>query len=488
MKGIILAGGSGTRLYPLTKAISKQIMPIYDKPMIYYPLSTLMLAGIREVLIISTPRDLPVFEELLGDGSQLGMNIEYAVQEAPNGLAEAFIIGADFVGNDAVALVLGDNIFYGQSFSKVLRQTAERTENEKGATIFGYYVRDPREYGVVEFDENGLAKSIEEKPQNPKSNYAVPGLYFYDNDVIQIAKTIKPSARGELEITAVNNAYLDRGDLHVETLGRGFAWLDTGNHDMLLAAADFVSTFQKRQGLYISCIEEIAYKRGFIDKDQLLKLAEPLMKTDYGKYLTEVANGLWKGITMGKITVTNDCNGIEGLKVIEPQVFGDNRGYFMETYNYNDFKEAGIDCEFVQDNQSASKKGVLRGLHFQINYPQDKLVRVIKGRVFDVAVDLREGSKTYGKWFGVELSEDNKKQFFIPKNFAHGFLVLSDYAEFCYKVTDFYHPNDEGGLMWNDPDIGVEWPMPEGMTADDLILSEKDKVNWSYKELLAKKN
>lgn len=191
---------------------------------------------------------------------------------------------------------------------------------------------------------------------------------------------------------------------------------------------------------------------------------------------------------MGKITVTNDCNGIEGLKVIEPQVFGDNRGYFMETYNYNDFKEAGIDCEFVQDNQSASKKGVLRGLHFQINYPQDKLVRVIKGRVFDVAVDLREGSKTYGKWFGVELTEDNKKQFFIPKNFAHGFLVLSDYAEFCYKVTDFYHPNDEGGLMWNDPDIGVEWPMPEGMTADDLILSEKDKVNWSYKELLAKKN
>lgn len=289
MKGIILAGGSGTRLYPLTKAISKQIMPVYDKPMIYYPLSTLMLAGIKEVLIISTPRDLPVFEELLGDGKQLGMNIEYAVQEAPNGLAEAFIIGADFIGDDSVALVLGDNIFYGQSFSQTLRNARDRVEKEGGATIFGYYVRDPREYGVVEFDENGKAISIEEKPQEPKSNYAVPGLYFYDNDVVKIAKTITPSARGELEITAVNNAYLDRGDLFVETLGRGFAWLDTGNHDMLLAAANFVSTIQKRQGMYVSCIEEIAFKRGFITADQLKELAKPLMKSDYGKYLLEVA-------------------------------------------------------------------------------------------------------------------------------------------------------------------------------------------------------
>ena len=276
MKGIILAGGSGTRLYPLTKAISKQIMPVYDKPMIYYPLSTLMLAGIREVLIISTPRDIKVFEELFGTGKQLGMSFSYAVQETPRGLA----------------LVLGDNIFYGQSFSQVLRRTAERIETEKGATIFGYYVRDPREYGVVEFDEEGRALSIEEKPENPKSNYAVPGLYFYDNDVVEIAANVKPSARGEIEITSINNEYLTRGTLQVETLGRGFAWLDTGNHDSLLDASDFVAAFQKRQGLYISCIEEIAYKRGFIDKAQLLKLAEPLMKTNYGKYLVEVANGL----------------------------------------------------------------------------------------------------------------------------------------------------------------------------------------------------
>jgi glucose-1-phosphate thymidylyltransferase len=289
MKGIILAGGSGTRLYPLTKAVSKQIMPVYDKPMIYYPLSTLMNAGIREILVISTPRDLPVFKELLGSGEQLGLRFEYAVQEYPRGLADAFIIGEKFIGNDNVALVLGDNIFYGHRFTEILQNAVDRKD---GATIFGYYVKNPQDYGVVEFDKDGKAISIEEKPEKPKSNYAVPGLYFYDNDVVEIAKNVKPSARGEIEITSINNEYLRRGTLHVETLGIGFAWLDTGSHDALLDAADFVAAIQKRQGLYISCIEEIAYRKGFISKEQLLELAQPLLKTRYGQYLVDIANGL----------------------------------------------------------------------------------------------------------------------------------------------------------------------------------------------------
>lgn len=286
MKGIILAGGSATRLYPLSKAISKQIMPVYDKPMIYYPLSTLMLAGIREVLIISTPRDLPMFKELLGSGEEIGMKFSYKIQETPNGLAQAFVLGEEFLDGDSACLILGDNLFYGQNFSAMLKRAAA---TEKGACIFGYYVKDPRAYGVVEFDKGKNVISIEEKPACPKSNYAVPGLYFYDNTVVSKAKSLKPSKRGEYEITDLNNLYLQEKTLKVEIFGRGFAWLDTGNCDSLLEASNFVATVQNRQGFYVSCIEEIAWRQGWIDKDQLKALGKKLEKTEYGQYLIELS-------------------------------------------------------------------------------------------------------------------------------------------------------------------------------------------------------
>lgn len=285
MKGIILAGGSGTRLYPITKAISKQINPIYDKPMIYYPLSILMLSGIKEILVISTPRDLTLFKELLGNGEDFGVKLEYAIQEKPNGLAEAFIIGEKFIGNDSCALVLGDNIFYGHGLTEILKEAEARKE---GATIFGYYVPNPKDFGVVEFDKDGKVISLEEKPQNPKSNYAVPGLYFYENTVVEKAKKVKPSKRGELEITSINEMYLQEEKLHVVNFGRGMAWLDTGTHDALLEAANFVKTIQSRQGVMVACLEEIAYRNGWISKEKVLELAKPLMKSKYGEYLVNL--------------------------------------------------------------------------------------------------------------------------------------------------------------------------------------------------------
>ena len=287
MKGIILAGGAGVRLYPITRSISKQIIPVYDKPMIYYPLSVLMLAGIREILIISTPTDMPLYENLFSDGSQLGLKISYKIQPSPDGLAQAFILGEEFIGNDNVCMILGDNIFYGYNFSNILENAMALDD---GACVFGYYVNDPERYGVVEFDEKGKVISIEEKPQQPKSNYAVTGLYFYSNDVIQKAKSIKPSKRGELEITDLNRLYLNEGRLKVKLLGRGFAWLDTGTHDSLLQASNFIATIEHRQGLKVSCIEEIAYIKGFIDKDELIKLAQPLSKNQYGQYLLKLAD------------------------------------------------------------------------------------------------------------------------------------------------------------------------------------------------------
>ena len=401
MKGIILAGGSGTRLHPLTLSVSKQLMPIYDKPMIYYPLSTLMYAGINEVLIISTPKDLPLFKDLLGDGKKYGCTFEYAEQEHPNGLAEAFLIGEDFIGDDKVALILGDNIFYGTGLEKLL----QANNNPDGGIIYAYRVNDPERYGVVEFDQDSKAISIEEKPEHPKSNYAVPGIYFYDNTVVDIAKNIKPSHRGELEITDVNKEYLKQGKLSVSILDRGTAWLDTGTFQSLMQASQFVEVIEQRQGLKVGAIEGVAYEMGYIDEAQFKRLVEPLLKSGYSTNLMQLLN--YKRM---KATETK----LKGCFVLEPNVFKDSRGYFFESFNQNKFNALiGQEINFVQDNESFSSKGVLRGLHFQTgDYAQAKLGAGDKRNGFRCG---RRYSKRVSyillKHFSIELSEDNKTSF-----------------------------------------------------------------------------
>lgn len=471
MKGILLAGGAGTRLYPTTQSISKQLIPIFNKPMAYYSLSALLMAGIKDILVISTEKDIPLYEALFKDGSQLGINISYKVQENPRGgLSEAFIVGEEFIGPDKVCLMLGDNIFYGGNFEQLVK---EASKLEIGAEIFAYHVKDARRYGVIEFDSNFNVLSIEEKPENPKSTYAQTGLYFYDNSVVEIAKRLPRSKRGELEITDLNVEYLKKGQLKVRTLDKGVAWLDTGTSESLLEASNFVETVQHRQGIEIGCIEEIAYQNGFITLTQLEKLTQDLSKTEYGEYLLDfIAREKAKSVMVkpvAKFTRTE----IPDVVIFEPAVFKDSRGYFMETYNEKLFNDNGITTKFVQDNQSKSTKGVLRGLHFQMEpYAQAKLVRVTKGKVLDVAVDIRKGSPTFGKYVSVELSEENKKQLFIPRGFAHGFIVLSDEAEFSYKCDNLYNKESESGLMYNDPTVNVDWKMP----TDNLIISDKDKA------------
>lgn len=458
MKGIILAGGSGTRLYPLTRAASKQLMPVYDKPMIYYPLSTLMLAGIRDILIISTPQDLHRFKELLQDGSEFGIQLSYAEQPSPDGLAQAFIIGEEFIGDDSVALILGDNIYHGPGLSKMLQKAASK---DSGATVFGYHVKDPERFGVVEFDKDMNAISIEEKPEHPRSNYAVTGLYFYDNDVVEIAKNIKPSPRGELEITDVNKAYLDRGDLSVEVMGRGFAWLDTGTHESLLEASQYIETVQRMQNVQVANLEEIAYRMGYISREDVLALAQPLKKNEYGQYLLRlIGEAQMIDNFFGKTLAARKVDAIPGMLEFDIPVHGDNRGWFKENFQKEKMLPLGFPESFfaegkLQNNVSFSRKNVLRGLHAE---PWDKYISVADGgKVLGSWVDLREG-ENFGNTYQTVI--DASKGIFVPRGVANGFQVLSDTVSYSYLVNDYWALELKpkyAFVNYADPSLGIEW-------------------------------
>jgi len=468
-KGIVLAGGAGTRLHPATRVVSKQLLPVFDKPLVYYPLSTLMLAGIRQVLLISSPDALSNFQHLLGDGRQLGMEICYAAQPKPGGIAQAFLIARDFIGSDSVALALGDNIFYGQGFDQFLLRAIGRTI---GATIFVYQVKNPEHYGVIELGADRRPLSIEEKPLKPKSNLVVTGLYFYDHQVVEIAKGLRPSPRGELEISDLNREYLQRGQLRVECLGRGFAWLDAGTHKSMMKAAQFVQTIQDRQGLKIACLEEIAYRKGLHYRDSI------------GATCHTIQQLLWRLPTwssvrhVGAVSPINRGPGHRSMRVqstaipdvilIESEIFPDQRGFFIEAFHQGKFKSAGLPGQFVQDNDSRSHRGTLRGLHYQLPRPQGKLIRVLRGEIFDVAVDLRLNSATFARWVGFYLSDANHRQAYIPPGFAHGFCVLSDLADIVYKCTEFYCRECEHTIAWDDATLAIQWPIA------DPVLSAKD--------------
>ena len=454
--------------------MSKQLLPVYDKPMVYYPLSTLMLAGMRDVLIISTPQDTPRFQSLLGDGSRFGMNLQLLRAAQPRRPGPGLHPGPRFIGGAPSALVLGDNIFYGHDLAQPCWR-APINARTAGATVFAYHVHRPRTLWRRRVRRRQARAQHRGKARRPKSNYAVTGLYFYDNQVCDIAASIKPSARGELEITTVNARYLQQQQLDVEIMGRGYAWLDTGTHDSLLEAGQFIATLEKRQGLKVACPEEIAYRAGWIGAGAAGKqLAAPMLKNSYGQYLMQVLREQ-RVLTAMKLLHTS----LPGVLTIDPAVFGDERGWFCESYNEARFNDAlralgePAAPRFVQDNHSCSKAGVLRGLHYQLPpHAQGKLVRVTQGAAFDVAVDIRAGSPTFGRWTGVTLSADNKRQLWIPPGFAHGFLALCDDTHFLYKTTDVYARACERAIRFDDAAIGIVWPLPAGISTP--LVAAKD--------------